>query len=171
MSTLREQLHELRRGRVCLVGVGNVELGDDGFGVRLTEKLGGAEFASESLRVVVAGCEPEHQLSELCGREFDTVLFLDAVEFGGEPGAVVLLDASAMLTCFPQISTHKLSLGLLARMIEAGGATKAWLLGVQPESLRPGTGLSPRVQASADLLSELLAEDVSARTFQTALPC
>ncbi len=171
MNTLCEQLHEIRHGRVCLVGVGNVELGDDGFGVRLAETLRAAGVVRHEWRVLVAGCEPERCLAELSGDGLDRVIFLDAVEFGGEPGAVVLLGASEMLTRFPQISTHKISLGLLARMIEADGTTKAWLLGVQPESLRPGTGLSPRVQASADVLSELLAEDVSARTFQTALPC
>jgi hydrogenase 3 maturation protease len=90
---------------------------------------------------------------------FDTVLFLDAVEFGAVPGSVVLLDASEMTTRFPQVSTHKLSLGLLAQMIEANGRTKVWLLGVQPASLKPGEGLSPRVAATVEGLIPLLTGD------------
>ena len=35
MSDLRLQLERCFRGRVCVVGVGNVDWGDDGLGVRL----------------------------------------------------------------------------------------------------------------------------------------
>ena len=57
-----------------------------------------------------------------------------------------------MVARFPQISTHKISLGLLAKRAEANGTTKAWLLGVQPESLKPGEELTPAVQATLELL-------------------
>jgi hypothetical protein len=88
--------------------------------------------------------------------EYDHVVFLDAVEFGGAPGSVVLLDASEMAARFPQISTHKLSLGLLAKQAEANDKTRAWLLGVQPQSLKPGEDLTPTVRATLELLLELL---------------
>jgi hypothetical protein len=39
MPDLREQLRACLQGRVCLVGVGNADHGDDGFGVRLAESL------------------------------------------------------------------------------------------------------------------------------------
>jgi hypothetical protein len=39
MPDLREQLQQLLEGRVCLMGLGNVDYGDDGFGVRLAEEL------------------------------------------------------------------------------------------------------------------------------------
>ncbi len=55
---------------------------------------------------------------------------------------MVLLNSDEMTARFPQISTHKISLGLLAKRVEANGTTKAWLLGVQPESLRPGEELT-----------------------------
>jgi hydrogenase 3 maturation protease len=89
---------------------------------------------------------------------FDHVIFLDAVEFGGAPGSVVLLDSEEMAARFPQVSTHKLSLGLLARQIETNGQAKAWLLGVQPESLRQGEQLSPTVKATLQLLLELMTD-------------
>ncbi len=61
-----------------------------------------------------------------------------------------------MAARFPQISTHKLSLGLLAKWATANGAGRAWVLGVQPASLRPAAALTPPVQATLDLLHELL---------------
>ena len=47
-------------------------------------------------------------------------------------------------TRYPQISTHKISLGVLAGFVESNGVTKAWLLGVQPESLKQGEASVPR---------------------------
>ena len=198
MAALRQQLREILHGRVCLVGVGNVELGDDGFGVRLVERLGkrGTRNAERGMpraehepwrrgrepfplpegedqrdgkapaeqpmgnqwSLVIAGTTPERHMPQLAAGTFDTVLFLDAVEVGAAPGSVVLLNSSEMAARFPQISTHKISLGLLAQLIEAAGRTKAWLLGVQPESLRGSARLSSKLQASLDLLANLLAE-------------
>ena len=157
MNHLREQLQAILQGRVCVVGMGNVECGDDWFGVRLAERLNDLPLAHDDLRVVVAGREPEHYLGEMSNGEFDNVAFLDAVEFSGEPGAVVLLNSTEMRARFPQVSTHRLSVGLLARILEAGGNTKAWLLGVQPASLKAEEELSPAVRASLDLLAEILS--------------
>ena len=57
---------------------------------------------------------------------------------------------------FPQVSTHKLSLGLLARQIEAQGRIRVWLLGVQPESLKLRGALTPTIQTTLELLHALL---------------
>ncbi len=196
MTDLREQLQQLLQGRACLIGLGNLDYADDGFGVRLAEELkseggrpkvegnpkfedripsltsGASDFGfrpSFGLRtsdfglrsqVIIAGNTPERFIGRVAEEAFDRVLFLDAVEFGGTPGSVVLLDSDQMAARFPQISTHKLSLGLLARQIEANGQSKVWLLGVQPESLRQGEQLSPAVQATLELMLDVL-RDVS----------
>jgi len=164
MPDLREQLESCCRGRVCLVGVGNADGGDDGFGVRLTEALAGdLRFAICDLRVVVAGRSPERHLAELNSGGFDHVIFLDAVEFGGEPGSVIFLGAGEMAARFPQISTHKISLGTLAKWIEANGTTRAWLLGVQPASLKAEEKLSPAVQTSLELMVEIVGGQFGAQ--------
>jgi hydrogenase maturation protease len=163
MPDLCEQLRSILQGRVCLVGVGNVEQGDDGIGVRLADMLHDLRSTICDLRVVVAGCEPERHLEEMRSGEFDNVFFLDAVEFDGEPGAVVLLNSSEMAARFPQVSTHKVSLGLLAKLVEANGRTKVWLLGVQPESLRLGRELSSCVQMTLQVLTEVLLKALDAR--------
>jgi hydrogenase maturation protease len=155
MPDLREQLEQCLRGRVCLMGLGNVDYGDDGFGVRLAEELLTAGLP-EGWRAVVAGTTPERSIGRVADEGCDRLVFLDAVEFGGAAGSVLLLDSGEMAARFPQISTHKISLGLLAKWAEANGTTKVWLLGVQPESLGTGQQLTPRVQETLDALSELL---------------
>jgi hydrogenase maturation protease len=157
MPDLREQLQQLFQGRVCLMGLGNVTYGDDGFGVRLAEALiSSASAVGTQCRVIIAGTTPEWLIGRVVDEHSDHVVFLDAVEFGGSPGSVVLLNSDEMAARFPQISTHKLSLGLLAKQIEANGRTKAWLLGVQPESLRLSEELTPKVRATLELLLDLL---------------
>ena len=156
MTGLGEQLSGLLRGRVCLVGLGNEQRGDDGLGMCLARRW--LEVGTGGPVVLLAGMSPERHLAFLTDGGFDQVLFLDAVAFGGEPGSVALLDARAMEARFPQVSTHRLSLGLLARWIEQSGRSAVHLLGVQPASLMPGAALSSPVQASLELLVELLRE-------------
>ena len=160
MPNLREQLQQLFEGRVCLMGLGNVLYGDDGFGVRLAEELKAKDLRSHVMDIIVAGTTPDRFVGRVADESFDHLIFLDAVEFGGAPGSVVLLNSDEMATRYPQISTHKISLGLLAKWAEANGRTKAWVLGVQPESLTPGGELTPAVRATLELLLELV-RDVS----------
>jgi hypothetical protein len=61
-----------------------------------------------------------------------------------------------MAARFPQISTHKISLGALAQWAEANGGTRAWLLAVQPESIKPGQQLTPTLQKTLELLRDFL---------------
>jgi hydrogenase maturation protease len=135
------------------MGLGNTDYGDDGFGVRLAEQL----FEAGVADVVVAGANPERYIS--CAAEnVDNLVFLDAVEFEGEPGSVTLLNAEEMTARFPQVSTHKISLGLLAKCAESNGITKAWLLGVQPESIRQGQGLTPTIEKTLAALCDLISD-------------
>ena len=162
MPDLREQLGHCFQGRVCLMGIGSVDFGDDGFGVKLAdaiaERLIRLGHASLAQNVINAGTAPERMTGSVTERGFDHLVFLDAVEFRGEPGSVIFLGANEIASRFPQISTHKVSLGLLAKCITARGGTCVWLLGVQPGSLKPVHGLSPAVQKAKDILEEMLCD-------------
>jgi hydrogenase maturation protease len=154
MPDLREQLGECFQGRTCLMGLGNIDYGDDGLGVRLAEKLA----ASGVPDVIVAGTMPERFIDSATAAAFDYLVFLDAVEFGAAPGAVVFLDAEEMAARFPQVSTHKISLGLMAKLVEEKGQTRARLLGIQPESLKSSGELSNVARETVDLLCELIID-------------
>jgi hydrogenase maturation protease len=153
-NDLRSSLYGALRGRTCLVGVGNTLLGDDGLGVRLAE----AVQRRAAVPVVMAGTAPENCLQALLSGEFQTVLFLDAVELPGEPGSAVLLASDQMKNRYPQISTHKFSLGTLASLLESQTGAKVWLLGVKPASLQPSERLTEAVAKSLEILNEVLCE-------------
>jgi hydrogenase 3 maturation protease len=151
---LRQQLEKVLCGRICVIGVGNTEYGDDSCGVCLAARLAAGGISD----VTSAGNTPERYLGPVAESKFDRVLFLDAVDVGTAPGSVVLLNSSEMSTRFPQVSTHKISLGLLARWAEENGVGEAWLLGVQAESVTAGQDLSPTLQTTVDFLADLLLE-------------
>jgi hydrogenase maturation protease len=186
MADLAEQLRQCLQGRVCLLALGNKDYADDGLGVVLGEELllsetwtppfvdsapdrrraqgldrgGWTEEAmgDNQLVCVIAGTTPDRFLSQVAQEGLDHLILLDAVDFGGVPGSVILLDAQATVARFPQVSTHKISLGLLAKWAEANGTTHAWLLGVQPGSLQQGGPLTASVRLTLDILQGFLAE-------------
>jgi hydrogenase maturation protease len=154
MSPLNNLFRRQRAGRICFMGMGNPDYGDDGFGLQLANEL----MAAGVQDVIAAGTTPEQHLDSVADEGFADLVFLDAVEFGAEAGSVVLLGRPEMQVHFPQISTHKISLGALAQLVESNGKTRVWLLGVQPESLRQGQPLSPAVRRTTRILKELLLQ-------------
>ena len=149
---LEDRLRERLKGKVLLVGIGNTLRGDDGLGPKIIEALDG-KVQAELLDV---GEVPESYTGRIISVRPDTIVLIDAVDFGGAPGSAVFLNAGEMAARFPQISTHKISLSVLAQWAEANGTTRVWLLGVQPESLKSQQQLTPTLQNTLELLCDLL---------------
>lgn len=160
MRSLRDELRQRVTGRVGLVGIGNPDRGDDALGLRLAEAVRDRGYPD----VILAERTPERWTERLARGTFQTVLFLDAVEMGAAPGDVIFLDAAEIAARYPQVSTHKLSLGTIARLIEAEGPTRVRLLGVQPRSVGHGAKLSAPVRATLEILRDLLVEMLTVGT-------
>ena len=154
MAGLREALTAQLRPPVCVVGVGNPDRGDDGFGLRLAEWL----RHHGAPDIILAERTPERWVGTLARGGFRTVLFLDAVRMGADHGAAVFLPSVEIVARYPQVSTHAVSLGTLARLSETDGPTRVFLLGVQPRSLGPEADLSEPVRTTLRLLGPLLLE-------------
>jgi hydrogenase maturation protease len=77
--------------RVVIAGVGNVLRGDDGFGpavVQALERYGGLPAGVRTVEVGIGGIGLVHELLEGC----DMLVVVDAVERGGEPGTLYILE-------------------------------------------------------------------------------
>jgi hypothetical protein len=92
----------------------------------------------------------------------DDLVFADAVDFGGEPGALLLAGTEELLARPVGTSTHRVPLSVLAQYAEGLGV-RAWLLGVQPASLRLERTLSPEVAGTLEALVEILERTLGAR--------
>ncbi len=160
MGDWLSELAECFRGRVCLAGLGQLGRGDDAFGVHLAQRLARLE-ARPGVRVLAAGTDLESCAHRFLSGEDDHVIFLDAVAAGQPPGAVIWMGGADLQDRFPAVSTHRLSLGLLARVIEDGRATRCWLLGIEPATVSYGAALSPMVAGVFEELYRWLAPRVA----------
>lgn len=145
-------------GRVCIVGMGNTLLGDDGAGVVLVESLRAA-CANGGAHLVNAEDIIESHAFEIADGDWDRILVIDAVRFGGRPGDVMFGGFSEIGDLLNDYSTHKLSLRLSESIWRERGK-ETYLLGIEPETLDFGEGLSETVMKSVDTLGDILIEAV-----------
>ena len=82
------------KGRVLVAGIGNIFLGDDAFGSEVARRLVG-EHWPEDVRVVDFGIRGLDLTFALIDG-YETVILVDAVPRGGEPGTVYTLEADKL---------------------------------------------------------------------------
>ncbi len=156
---LADKLRERLLGRVCVVGVGNRWRGDDGVGPSVIDARDG-----EAPGVWIdAGVAPENHLERIARPDPDTVLIVDAVDFGGSPGECRLIEPAALDNVV--ISTHAGSLSMISDYLRARCSARVDVIGIQPERIDPREGLSESVARSAEKLAGMLSDLMSqART-------
>jgi hydrogenase maturation protease len=77
-------------GRTLIACLGNIFLGDDGFGVEVARRLAGQELP-EGVRVTDYGIRGMHLAYDLA-EGFDTTILVDATQRGDEPGTVYVIE-------------------------------------------------------------------------------
>jgi hydrogenase maturation protease len=77
--------------RVLVAGLGNVFLGDDGFGVEVVRRLA-AQPLPENVRVADFGIRGLHLAYELLDEAYDTTILVDATARGDAPGTLYVLE-------------------------------------------------------------------------------
>lgn len=151
-ANIRVALENLLGGRVCIVGVGNRGRGDDGAGPCVIDRR-----RPETSGVWIdAGVAPENFLEPIARTNPDTVLIVDAVNFGGIPGECRLMEASAMDVVV--ISTHAGSLSILGDYLSARTDAQLWVLGIQPKRIDLREALSDPVARSVRELAAMLSD-------------
>ncbi len=151
-------------GRILVAGVGNIFLGDDGFGVEVANRLAGRPLP-DGVEVVEYGIRGVHLAYQLL-EGYDALVLVDAVELGEEAGALAVIEArmGGRTDDSPVVDAHTMSpdivLGTLAHL--GGSLERAYVVGCQPAELSETIGLSPAVTAAIepaiDLCLELLSE-------------
>ena len=77
-------------GRMLIAGVGNIFLGDDGFGVEVARRLAGVELP-DWVRVADYGISGMHLAYDLASG-YESAILIDAVPRGGPPGTVYVIE-------------------------------------------------------------------------------
>ncbi len=141
--------------RIAVLGVGNEDKGDDGAGVEFVKILR-AKIKSPDLLLTEAGKTPENFTGEIKRFKPDLTLLVDAADFGGRPGEVIL--ASPDMIKGASFSTHSLPLSVLAEYIQRETGSTVLLLGIQPKQIELGAELSAEVKSTIRRLTDRISE-------------
>jgi hydrogenase maturation protease len=140
--------------RALVAGIGNVFLGDDGFGVEVAARLSSAPLP-EGVRVLDAGIRARDLAYELVDGRYETAILVDAVARGGAPGTVYVIEPEneaigdmSMASADGHAMTPESTLALVHAL--GGIATRILIVGCEPASVEEGMGLSQPVAAAVD---------------------
>ncbi|WP_431995211.1 hydrogenase maturation protease [Streptomyces griseoflavus] len=143
--------------RTLVAGVGNIFLGDDGFGVEAARALTGHPLP-QGVEVADIGIRGVHLAYRLLDG-YDTLIVLDATARGGEPGTLYVIDAAEPGSRRPPdgvpLDGHRMSpdavLALLDTLCAGTGALpprRTLVVGCEPATVEEGIGLSPQAAAA-----------------------
>jgi hydrogenase maturation protease len=142
--------------RVLVAGVGNIFLGDDGFGPEAARRLA-ARPLPDGVRVVDYGIRGMHLAYDLL-EGYDLLVVLDAAPRGGRPGDVVLLEVGEADLGDGDFDAHGMEpTSVLASLGSLGGRLpRTLVVGCEPADTAEGMGLSPPVEAAVDGAVEMV---------------
>lgn len=154
---------------ILVLGIGNLLLSDEAVGVRIIEALE-QHFDLPPHVEVLDGGTAGMELMEIMARR-EHLIVADAVLAGKTPGSVIVLCDDEVPALFTRkISPHQLGLSdvLMALHLTDEFPERLTLVGVEPESLEPGIGLTPTVAraiepALAQILMALQQSGVEAK--------
>jgi hydrogenase maturation protease len=153
------------RGRtaVLVAGVGNIFLGDDGFGSEVARALAGRDMP-EGVRVVDYGIGGVHLAYDLLDG-VDQLVLVDTVRRGDVPGTLTVQQVPEDLPDGAAVpDSHSFDpAAVLASVRQLGGRVPPTsVVGCEPAVLAEGIGLSTAVQAAIEPAVHAVCDLVSA---------
>jgi hydrogenase maturation protease len=152
--------------RLLIAGVGNIFLGDDGFGVEVASRLTSADLP-EWAHVVDYGIRGMHLAYDLANG-YDSMILVDATPRGGAPGTIYVIEpdlapalgetvpeegtAAPDEAGYPLFNAHGMQPDVVFSMLGMldAGAREVLVVGCEPASVDYGIGLSAPVQNAVD---------------------
>jgi hydrogenase maturation protease len=157
--------------RILVAGVGNIFLGDDGFGVEVVRRLAGRGLP-ESVEVAdfgIRGMDLAYALQD----DYEAVVFVDATPRGEKPGTVYLIEPEIEEDGEVTLDTHGMDPVKVIKLSRALGArpTRTLVVGCEPQVVVSGEDyedilmeLSEPVRAAVEeavKLVESLVEEIN----------
>jgi hydrogenase maturation protease len=149
-------------GRILVAGIGNVFLGDDGFGVALVDRLAKRALPAgvEVVDFGIRGMDLAFAMQD----GYDAVILLDATARGEAPGTLYLIEADVDEDVQPAVDAHGMDPVTVLGLVRAlgGHPPRTFVVGCEPRTqIRPDEDdfvaqLSEPVRAALDPAVELV---------------
>ena len=155
--------------RMLVAGVGNIFLGDDGFGVEVARRLATAELP-DWVRVADYGISGMHLAYDLADG-YESAILIDATPRGGEPGTVYIIElepgerppqAAAGRKPALRRARHAARRRVRSARDARREAGRMLVVGCEPASVDHGIGLSAPVAAAVDEAVRVVLDLVAA---------
>lgn len=128
----------MSRKRILVAGIGNIFLGDDGFGVEVVRQLAGRELP-EGVEVKdfgVRGLDLAYALQD----DYEVVIFVDATPRGDKPGTVYLIEPEIEEDGEVMLDAHGMDPVKVIKLSRVLGAkpTRTLVVGCEPQTVVSG---------------------------------
>jgi hydrogenase maturation protease len=147
------------RPKVLVAGIGNIFLGDDGFGVEVIKELERVVLPSW-VQIADYGISGMHLAYDLLGG-YETTILVDATPRGEVPGTVYVIEADVEgLPAGPAVDAHGMQPDAVFRLLGmlGGDAGQVLVVGCEPACADSGMGLSEPVRAAVPEAVRLVTE-------------
>jgi hydrogenase maturation protease len=141
--------------KIIILGVGNILLADEGFGVRVVEELLRHYRFPDHVEVIDGGTMGYELIRFLYGA--DKLILIDAIDGAGQPGTLYRFTGEEVKEYYRQkVSMHQLGIQEVLAMLEISNKqiAEVVVLGVQPVSLEMGFELSEPVLPQVTKVTE-----------------
>lgn len=138
-------------GITLVITVGNLLRSDDGVGPYIA---GAISSPKREIIVLDAGDRPENILDRAVEVKPAKTIIVDAADFGGVPGELRIIPEYSIPD--NPLSAHSFPLRIVARLLAEDTGSEVFFLGIQPETMAFGEGLSPKVKRAAEEIIKLI---------------
>jgi len=148
-------------GRILVAGLGNIFLGDDGFGVEAARRLGAMPLP-DHVKVSDVGIRSLHLAYEML-EDYNTTILVDTVSRGEPPGTVYVIEhepEANLEPATPSVDAHGMGPDAVLALLRTLGGTPANVLivGCEPAEIEERIGLSETVLGAVDEAVEVILE-------------
>jgi len=128
------------------VGIGNVLKCDDGVGVYIAQRI----KERNTIKVLVVEVSIGNYIGRINKFHPDTLVLIDAVNFGKSPGFCSLLPSDKIMDF--TTNTHNISIKKLLGFFKS----RVFILGIQPQYMTIGDTISEPVKTQADCILKII---------------
>lgn len=157
-AEVEQEIKSRIKGKVSIVGIGNIIRGDDGLGPKFIELM---KARSVTAGLFDCGTAPENYIFPILTTSCDTVVLIDAADMGIEPGGIKIFALDEISNV--SFSTHNPSPRLFTDLLRTGkDDLNIFVVSVQPKTTMLGAPLSKEVLQGLDILVDVFSQNLNA---------